>query len=153
MHRKAKTLPAGCRIFPGTKPATLDRMSCSRKLNRIVKQSRRELVVPLNHDTLSHHEKFDGSGYPAGLHGEDIPLAARIVAIADVDDALRSQRIYKPAFSHDKTTKIIEADAGTHFDPRLVDAFRHAISRGENVGGTKHIGGKGSAEPHVGESL
>ncbi|MCC9599640.1 response regulator [Stieleria sp. JC731] len=71
----------------------------------------------------SHHEKFDGSGYPDGLVGDQIPLAARIVAIADVYDALRSRRVYKEAFSHEKAMQIICGDSGSHFDPRLVEAF------------------------------
>lgn len=71
----------------------------------------------------SHHERFDGSGYPQGLAGDDIPLSARIVALADVYDALISKRVYKEAFSHEKTRGIIIESRGSHFDPRLVDAF------------------------------
>jgi putative two-component system response regulator len=71
----------------------------------------------------SHHERFDGSGYPEGLVGDAIPLAARIVAVADVYDALKSKRIYKEAFSHEKTRGIIMESQGSHFDPRLVEAF------------------------------
>lgn len=71
----------------------------------------------------SHHEKWDGSGYPTGLKGEKIPLSARIMAVADVYDALRSKRIYKAAFSHEKSVNIIIEGKGSHFDPRLVDAF------------------------------
>lgn len=71
----------------------------------------------------SHHERFDGSGYPQGLSGDDIPLSARIVSVADVYDALISKRVYKEAFSHDKTREIIVEGRGTQFDPRLVDAF------------------------------
>ncbi len=71
----------------------------------------------------SHHEKWDGSGYPEGLKGEDIPLSARIMAIVDVYDALRSQRPYKEAFSHEKSMQIIRSGTGTHFDPDIVDAF------------------------------
>ena len=73
--------------------------------------------------TRSHHEKWDGTGYPAGLRGEEIPLAARIMALADVYDALRSKRSYKKAFSHEQTVKIIQGEAGKHFDPTVVDAF------------------------------
>lgn len=71
----------------------------------------------------SHHERFDGSGYPEGLVGDDIPLSARIVAVADVYDALKSKRVYKEAFSHEKTRGIIIESQGSHFDPRIVDAF------------------------------
>ncbi len=70
-----------------------------------------------------HHEKWDGSGYPAGLKGQAIPLAARIVALADVYDALTTQRPYKEAFSHAKARQIILDLRGSHFDPALVDAF------------------------------
>ena len=70
-----------------------------------------------------HHEKWDGSGYPKGLKGEEIPLSARIVSLADVYDALTSKRIYKEAYSHDKALKIIEREAGKHFDPDVVEAF------------------------------
>lgn len=71
----------------------------------------------------AHHERFDGTGYPNGLKGEDIPLCARIVALADVYDALTSKRVYKAAFAHDVAKGIILKDVGTHFDPRVVDAF------------------------------
>ncbi len=71
-----------------------------------------------------HHEKWDGSGYPAGLRGEDIPLSARIMALADVYDALRAQRPYKSPFSHAKSCEIIMADSGTHFDPVIGGTFK-----------------------------
>lgn len=70
-----------------------------------------------------HHEKWDGTGYPNGLSGKDIPLSARIMAIVDVYDALRSKRSYKEGFSHEKSAKIIEKGMGTHFDPLLVGVF------------------------------
>ena len=76
----------------------------------------------------THHEKWDGSGYPQGISGDDIPLAGRIMAVADVYDALISKRIYKPPFTHAKARDILQADSGTHFDPRIIDAF---ISREE----------------------
>ena len=72
---------------------------------------------------FTHHEKWDGSGYPYGLAGEKIPLASRIVAVADVYDALTSRRPYKEPFSHEKSMAIITGDAGKHFDPDIVDAF------------------------------
>ncbi len=71
----------------------------------------------------AHHEKWDGSGYPKGLAGEDIPLCARIVAVVDVYDALTSKRVYKDAFSHAKTKAIMEEGRGKHFDPELLDVF------------------------------
>ncbi len=70
-----------------------------------------------------HHEKWDGSGYPEGLAGEDIPLSARIMAVADVFDALVSKRCYKDSFSYDSALSIIKEEAGTHFDPLVADAF------------------------------
>lgn len=74
--------------------------------------------------TRYHHEKWDGNGYPDGLVGQKIPLCARIMALADVYDALRSKRPYKEAFSHDLSCKIIYESAGSHFDPVVVEAFR-----------------------------
>jgi len=71
----------------------------------------------------SHHEKWDGSGYPQGLAGEAIPLAARIVAVADVYDAVRSKRSYKPARPHAAAREIIFESGGTHLDPAVVAAF------------------------------
>ncbi len=72
----------------------------------------------------SHHERFNGSGYPAGLSGQDIPLPARIVALADVYDALTSVRVYKDAFLPEVARTMIEQEEGKHFDPALVTAFR-----------------------------
>ncbi len=71
----------------------------------------------------SHHERWDGTGYPDGLVGDAIPLSARIMAIADVYDALISRRVYKPAYSHDDAVHMIMRERGTHFDPGLADAF------------------------------
>lgn len=70
-----------------------------------------------------HHEKWNGSGYMEGLAGQAIPLSARIMALADVYDALRSKRVYKDAFSHEKTCELIQQGKGTHFDPVLVEIF------------------------------
>ncbi|MZQ99522.1 MAG: HD domain-containing protein [Acidaminobacter sp.] len=72
---------------------------------------------------LTHHEKWDGTGYPNGLVGEEIPLSGRIMAIADVYDALRSKRAYKPPYSHMETIEIIRNDSGKHFDPEIVEVF------------------------------
>lgn len=70
-----------------------------------------------------HHEKWNGSGYPTGISGEDIPLEARIMAFADVLDALLSKRCYKESYSYDKAFSIIEESLGTHFDPQLGEVF------------------------------
>ncbi|MBF0133783.1 MAG: two-component system response regulator [Magnetococcales bacterium] len=71
----------------------------------------------------SHHEKWDGSGYPEGLKGDAIPVTARLMAVADVYDALISRRVYKPPFTHEEAMTIIREGRGTHFDPDVVDAF------------------------------
>jgi putative two-component system response regulator len=71
----------------------------------------------------THHEKWQGGGYPDGIAGDGIPVSGRIMAIADVYDALISKRVYKPPFPHSKAVSIIEADAGTHFDPDMASAF------------------------------
>ena len=84
---------------------------------------------------LSHQEKWDGSGYPEGLAGDAIPISARLMAVADVYDALISRRVYKPAFEHENAVKIIRDGRGSHFDPDITDAFLliqgefHAIAR------------------------
>lgn len=72
---------------------------------------------------LAHHEKFDGSGYPFNLHGEQIPLSARIVALADFFDAITMDRCYRPAFSDKKALAMVIEGNGTHFDPNIVKAF------------------------------
>lgn len=76
-----------------------------------------------------HHEKWDGTGYPEGLHGEQIPLSARVMAVADVFDALTSRRSYKEPFSFEKAMTIIQEGSGSHFDAHIVAAFVHAQDR------------------------
>ena len=76
-----------------------------------------------------HHERYDGTGYCAGLAGLDIPLAARIVAVADVYDALTSKRVYKEAYSPEKSREIIRSEAGAHFDPVIVEAFESCFEQ------------------------
>jgi len=71
----------------------------------------------------THHERFDGEGYPARLAGDNIPLCGRIVALADVYDALTSKRVYKAAFSHDIALAIIQAESGAQFDKDIVESF------------------------------
>ena len=72
---------------------------------------------------LSHQEKWDGSGYPQALRGEDIPVSARLMALADVYDALISRRVYKPPMSHEDAVALIVEGRGKHFDPEMVDGF------------------------------
>jgi putative two-component system response regulator len=81
------------------------------------------LVIEAERIALSHHERWDGAGYPGGLAGDDIPLGARIVAVADVFDALTHARPYRAAWPLDKVLEEIRAQRGRHFDPDVVDAF------------------------------
>jgi len=82
-----------------------------------------DFLLPAIDIPYCHHEKWDGSGYPRGLKGEEIPFAARIFPVVDVWDALTSNRPYRKGLPHDEVRAHIEADSGTHFDPRVVDAF------------------------------
>jgi len=79
----------------------------------------------------SHHEKWDGTGYPRGLAGEEIPLPARIFAIVDVWDALSSDRPYRKAWGKEEIIQYILKDSGKHFDPRVVDVFLALVEKGE----------------------
>ncbi len=81
----------------------------------------------------THQEKWDGSGYPNGLKGEEIPLSGRIMAIADVYDALVCKRVYKPPFSHAKAVGIIQEGSGTHFDPLMVENFMKIEDEFKNI--------------------
>jgi putative two-component system response regulator len=96
----AQTLDAALRRFPGAK----------------FLQMARDIAA-------THHERWDGKGYPRGLKGEQIPLCGRIVALADVYDALTSKRVYKNAMAHEVAKTIIVGDSGTPFDPAVVEAF------------------------------
>jgi HD-GYP domain-containing protein (c-di-GMP phosphodiesterase class II) len=84
----------------------------------------------------AHHERWDGSGYPRGLQGKEIPLSARIVALADVYDALTSNRSYREALSHAEAREWIVAQYGSHFDPAVVEAF---IAREQDFVRLSHI--------------
>ncbi|OYY93625.1 MAG: two-component system response regulator [Hydrogenophilales bacterium 28-61-23] len=94
-----------------------------------IEQAERDAVKPVGFLAIAkeiahwHHEKWDGSGYPDGLAGEAIPIPARLMALADVFDALISRRIYKPPMPYEQAREIIVADRGRHFDPAVVDAF------------------------------
>jgi putative two-component system response regulator len=76
-----------------------------------------------------HHERWDGSGYPRGLRGDDIPVSARLMAVADVYDALTTRRVYKPAFSHEESVALMMKGRGSHFDPDMVDAMQSIVAR------------------------
>ncbi len=89
----------------------------------ILKNTKSNLLKVAEQIAESHHEKWDGSGYPKGLSGEEIPIAGRITALADVFDALTMKRCYKPAFSIEKSTEIMREGRGTHFDPKIIDVF------------------------------
>ena len=86
-----------------------------------------ELLKMAKEIALNHHEKWDGSGYPHGLKGEEIPLSARIIAIADVFDALTTVRPYKQAWTVEKAVDFIDQNAGLHFDPNLISVFHRAL--------------------------
>jgi putative nucleotidyltransferase with HDIG domain len=82
-----------------------------------------DFLAEARHVVRSHHERWDGTGYPDGLRGEEIPLAARVFAVADVLDALTSDRPYRPASPLGEVREMIVAESGTHFDPHVIDAF------------------------------
>ena len=82
-----------------------------------------DFLVVARHIALGHHEKWDGSGYPQGLRGDAIPIPARLMALADVFDALTCKRHYKKAFPLEQAVALLVEGRGTHFDPDVVDAF------------------------------
>jgi putative two-component system response regulator len=86
-----------------------------------------------------HHERYDGSGYPSGKSGDDIPLCAKIMAVADVYDALVDNRVYREMMSHKEACEIIMEERGTHFDPRIVDAFYAIAPRMESVAAARRL--------------
>jgi putative two-component system response regulator len=94
-----------------------------------IEQAERQLGTPVEflkvakEIAYSHQEKWDGSGYPEGLAGDGIPVSARLMAVADVYDALISRRVYKPAFPHERAVEMIAEGRGKHFDPDITDAF------------------------------
>ena len=103
-------------------------------IERIMSETREHVF--LNHALLitgTHHEKWDGTGYPVGLRGLNIPIEGRLMAIADVYDALISVRPYKNAFTHEEACKIIEDSAGSHFDPVLVDLLINVKEKFEQI--------------------
>ena len=90
---------------------------------KMLEGSRSKILIMARDIALNHHERWDGSGYPQGLAGEDIPEAARILSIADVYDAISHDRVYRPAMTEDAILKMVHEGAGTHFDPALSALF------------------------------
>lgn len=97
---------------------------------KIFKGSKSPLLKTAAEICLTHHEKYDGTGYPMKLKGKEIPLFGRIVAVADVFDALTSTRPYKKAYDFDEAVEMIRKQSGKHFDPKVVDAF---LKRGDEI--------------------
>jgi HD-GYP domain-containing protein (c-di-GMP phosphodiesterase class II) len=103
-------------------------------VTRSCRGSGSELVELAATIALTHHERPDGTGYPNGLKGDQIPLPGRIAAVADVFDALTSDRVYRPAFTAGQAIGIMLAGRGTHFDPAVLDAFLDAGAEIEEIG-------------------
>ena len=110
--------------FQEMKKHTVDGQDIISKVMQIDPES--EYLREARNLAAFHHEHWDGTGYPSGLAGEDIPLSARVMAVADVFDALVSRRSYKEAFPFEKAIQIIREGAGSHFDPKIVEAFLRA---------------------------
>lgn len=100
---------------------------------RILGTDDNRLIQTARSIALTHHEQWDGSGYPCGLAGEDIPIEGRIVALADVFDALTSARPYKVGWPFDKAIKHIQEESGRHFDPQVVDAFMTSLEQVKQI--------------------
>lgn len=126
MHDIGKIgIPDAILLKPGKlEPAEWETMKMHAQIGaRLLDDDDSELLTMAREIALSHHEKWDGSGYPAGLSGKNIPLSGRIAALADVFDALTSQRPYKYAWALADAVDLIQTNRGTHFDPELVDLF------------------------------
>jgi putative methionine-R-sulfoxide reductase with GAF domain len=119
----------------------------------ILKDCDNELLRLAATIALRHHEKWDGSGYPGGLAGEDIPLEGRITALADVFDALTSKRVYKPAFPPRESIETIKSESGKHFDPRVVQAFLRGLASAGGLDGSLDGGEEAPPEAAEGFSL
>ncbi len=96
---------------------------------KILSDACSEIITISEEIALTHHERFNGKGYPNGISGEDIPLSGRIVALADVFDALASKRCYKDAWSIENVVAHIKKESGQHFDPKVVEAFENCLER------------------------
>lgn len=123
-------IPDGILLKPG--PLTVDERRVMERHAEIGHQmlagSGQELLDLAAALALTHHEHFDGSGYPHGLAGEEIPIEGRIAAVADVFDALTSDRVYRPAFPVLEAVQVLRKRRGTHFDPRVLDAFLDSLA-------------------------
>ena len=129
MHDIGKVgIPDALLCKPGKfEPHEFEAMKAHARLGfELIKDSQSEILQAGAAVALGHHEKFDGSGYPSGLKGEDIPIFSRIVAVADVFDSLTSKRPYKSAWPLDEAAQYLRDGAGAHFDPLCVDAFFQA---------------------------
>jgi putative two-component system response regulator len=104
--------------------AVLDEQHLPGSLSQTVSDG---LMLTAANIALNHHERWDGSGYPNGISGEEIPIEARLTTIADVYDALSSVRPYKPAFPEEKVLSIMREGVGTQFDPTVFDAFERSL--------------------------
>jgi putative two-component system response regulator len=113
---------------------------------RILSDSGAELLTLAAVLAWTHHERFDGSGYPRGLSSEKIPIEGRIAAVADVFDALTSDRIYRPAFNVEEAVLMMREQRGAHFDPDVLDLFLDAMEKVEEI----RIGYKNRADSPVG---
>jgi putative two-component system response regulator len=101
--------------------------------HQILKDSRSPLLKTAETIAWTHHERYDGAGYPRKLRGEEIPLEGRISAVADVFDALTTSRPYKPAYTLPESIKLMEKEVGSHFDPRVFEAFLKEIDEINNI--------------------
>ena len=129
MHDVGKlATPDHILLKPG--PLSAEELSVMRKHatigHEILKNSSSPVLELAAEIALTHHERFDGKGYPAGIRGENIPISGRIVAVADVFDALTSVRPYKRAWGTDEARAYLEANSGSHFDPACIEAFLRA---------------------------
>jgi putative two-component system response regulator len=87
----------------------------------------------------THHERWDGTGYPRGLHGTDIPVVGRIMAVVDVYDAAHARALYRPSLPHDETVRLIAQGRETHFDPDVVDAFLRVADAFEQISKRRRV--------------
>nr|WP_277816526.1 HD domain-containing phosphohydrolase [Mariprofundus sp. KV] len=99
----------------------------------MLKGSEIPMIEMAHQIAIGHHEKWNGKGYPNQLSGSDIPIAARIVAIVDVYDALSSERVYKPAWPEDEVLAYLRKERGSHFDPELIDLFFELLPEMRNI--------------------